>query len=215
MAGWMDDRLRVLFVGRLDRQKGVDTLLEAMRMIGDHAFALIVGCAVAGPGTGPRAGTVAVGAAGSTPVPAPAGGGLRVMTWNVRTADFDPTDWAPTVAAQRPEVLGLQEICAGEAVELAELLRRDHGLAYEAVPGPVRPTPVEDRDPVNAALRRPCRDGAVVQYGLAVLTRIPVDAAATELFAPDHRDEQRGDHEVGHQREVGGHGTPRLRSIFS
>jgi endonuclease/exonuclease/phosphatase family metal-dependent hydrolase len=145
---------------------------------------LLAGCASPGP-------TSSTAPLGGVP-PVSAGAALRVMTWNVRTSDFDPADWAPVVAAARPDVLGLQEICAGEAVALAELLRRDHGLAYEAVPGPVRPTPVEDRDPVNAALRRPCRDGAVVQYGLAVLTRLPVTTAATELFAPDHRDEQRG-----------------------
>jgi endonuclease/exonuclease/phosphatase family metal-dependent hydrolase len=89
-------------------------------------------------------------------------------------------------------VVGLQEICAGEAVALADLLRAGHGLPYVAVPAPIRPTPAEDADPVNAALRRPCHDGAVVQYGLAVLTLLPVTAASTELFAPDHRDEQRG-----------------------
>lgn len=148
---------------------------------------LLGGCATPGSTT-----VASPGALPPPSAPSPAGDALRVMTWNVRTSDFDPADWAPVVAGQRPDVLGLQEICAGEAVALAELLRRDHGLAYEAVPGPVRPTPVEDRDPVNAALRRPCRDGAVVQYGLAVLTRLPVTGAATELFAPDHRDEQRG-----------------------
>ena len=149
---------------------------------------VLPGCSSSGPTTVASPGALPPASAASSPD----GDALRVMTWNVRTSDFDPADWAPVVAAARPDVLGLQEICAGEAVALAELLRRDHGLAYEAVPGPVRPTPAEDRDPVNAALRRPCRDGAVVQYGLAVLTRLPVTTAATELFAPDHRDEQRG-----------------------
>ncbi|MCD2197557.1 endonuclease/exonuclease/phosphatase family protein [Actinomycetospora endophytica] len=117
---------------------------------------------------------------------------LRVMTWNVLTARYDPADWIGTIAAWRPAVVGLQEICAGEAVALADELRRDRGLPYVAVPGPVRPTPAEDVAPVNAELRHPCHDGAVVSYGLAVLTLLPVTSATTGLYAPDHRDEQRG-----------------------
>ncbi len=60
------------------------------------------------------------------------------------------------------------------------------------MPGPIRPGPGEDADPVNAELRRPCHDGAVVTYGLAVLTLLPVASATTTLYAPDRRDEQRG-----------------------
>jgi endonuclease/exonuclease/phosphatase family metal-dependent hydrolase len=132
--------------------------------------------------------------AGCAPSPSVAdpSGGLRIMTWNVLTARFDPQQWVGTIAAWRPAVVGLQEICADEAAALAELLRTEHGLPYIAVPGPIRPTPAEDADPVNAELRRPCHDGAVVRYGLAVLTLLPVTTATTDLFAPDHRDEQRG-----------------------
>lgn len=129
----------------------------------------------------------------SAPAVDPSGGNdLRVMTWNVQTAEHSPSEWVQTIAEWRPDVIGLQEICAGEADGLADLLRHDHGLAYQPVPGPIRPVPAEDGKPVNAELRRPCRDGAVVQYGLAVLSRLPVTTAATELFAPDNRDEQRG-----------------------
>lgn len=135
---------------------------------------------------------VAVLAGCTAAPPADPSGVLRVMTWNVQTGQHDPLEWAPTIAAWRPDVVGLQEICAGEATALAELLRRDHGLAYDAVPGPIRPTPAEDGEPVNAALRRPCRDGADVTYGLAVLSRRPVTTADTVLLAPDDRDEQRG-----------------------
>nr|WP_246325937.1 endonuclease/exonuclease/phosphatase family protein [Actinomycetospora corticicola] len=113
------------------------------------------------------------------------------MTWNVLTARYDPADWAPVIAAQRPDVVALQEICASEATALAALLRA-RGLVYTAVPGPVVPSPVEDAAPVNAALRRPCADRGAVTYGLALLTRLPVVAATTVLFAPDRRDEQRG-----------------------
>ncbi|MEJ2869388.1 endonuclease/exonuclease/phosphatase family protein [Actinomycetospora sp. OC33-EN08] len=114
------------------------------------------------------------------------------MTWNVLTARYGPADWAPVIAASRPDVVGLQEICAAEATTLAELLRRDHGLDYVALPGPVVPTPAEDAAPVNAALRRPCSDRGPVTYGLAVLTRRPVVGSSVSLFAPDRRDEQRG-----------------------
>lgn len=43
---WRADTLRVLFVGRLDRQKGVDVLCEAMLRLGPRASAVVVGSAV-------------------------------------------------------------------------------------------------------------------------------------------------------------------------
>ncbi len=43
---WPLGRLRILFVGRLDRQKGVDILFSAMDMLGERAFAVVVGAAV-------------------------------------------------------------------------------------------------------------------------------------------------------------------------
>jgi glycosyltransferase involved in cell wall biosynthesis len=43
---WQADTLRVLFVGRLDRQKGVDLLYEAMRRLGPQASGVVVGAAV-------------------------------------------------------------------------------------------------------------------------------------------------------------------------
>jgi glycosyltransferase involved in cell wall biosynthesis len=45
---WPEGRLRVLFVGRLDQQKGLDVLLKAMEMLGDRAFAVVVGTPVVG-----------------------------------------------------------------------------------------------------------------------------------------------------------------------
>ena len=43
---WPHDRLRLLFVGRLDRQKGADVLFSAMALLSDSAFAVVVGSAV-------------------------------------------------------------------------------------------------------------------------------------------------------------------------
>lgn len=119
---------------------------------------------------------------------------LRVMTWNVQTLAHDPDEWAPVVARERPDVLALQEICAPEAFALADLLRRDHGLAYDVVPGPIRPpTPDEEGAPVNAALGPVCGTAPdTVEFGLAVLSRLPVRDASVTVYPPDRRDEQRG-----------------------
>lgn len=46
---WVDDRLKVLFVGRMDRQKGFDTLLDAAEPLADRICVRAVGKAVAGP----------------------------------------------------------------------------------------------------------------------------------------------------------------------
>lgn len=48
-ARWDDDRLKVLFVGRLDAQKGFDTLLDAVEPLNDRVSLRVVGQAVAGP----------------------------------------------------------------------------------------------------------------------------------------------------------------------
>ncbi len=119
---------------------------------------------------------------------------LRVMTWNVQTGEHDPPEWAPVVAQLRPDVLALQEICTDDAEELARLLQRDHGLTYEVVPGPIRPpTPAEANAPVNAALGPACDTGPEdVQFGLAVLSLLPVTGARVTTYPPDPRDEQRG-----------------------
>jgi endonuclease/exonuclease/phosphatase family metal-dependent hydrolase len=124
----------------------------------------------------------------------PPGTALRVMTWNVETHAHGPDEWVDLVARMHPDVLALQEICAGEADQLAVLLQRDHGLAYRPLPGPIRPpTPAEAHAPVNAALGPACDTGPDdVAYGLAVLTRLPTTPPVVATFPPDHRDEQRG-----------------------
>ncbi|MDY0957163.1 glycosyltransferase [Sphingomonas sp. CFBP8993] len=53
-ARWVDERVRVLFVGRLDTQKGFDTLLDAVAPIQDRVTVRVIGKAVAGPASTPR-----------------------------------------------------------------------------------------------------------------------------------------------------------------
>jgi endonuclease/exonuclease/phosphatase family metal-dependent hydrolase len=90
---------------------------------------------------------------------------LRVMTWNVRTNEFDAPDWAPVVAERRPDVVAFQEICVGDAQELAGLLRDEHGLDYEVAVGPAR-EPLYESCETTAA-------GPLV-FGQAVLSRVPL-----------------------------------------
>jgi len=45
---WPNDKLRVLFVGRFDRQKGVDTFIGAMSQVEDLAYAYLIGAPVIG-----------------------------------------------------------------------------------------------------------------------------------------------------------------------
>lgn len=47
---WPEGKLKVLFVGRFDEQKGVDVLLEAVAMLGEHAHAVLAGASVVGGG---------------------------------------------------------------------------------------------------------------------------------------------------------------------
>jgi glycosyltransferase involved in cell wall biosynthesis len=55
-ARWDDNRLKVLFVGRLDHQKGFDTLLDAAEPLLDRIALRVIGKAVAGPSTTGRRG---------------------------------------------------------------------------------------------------------------------------------------------------------------
>ncbi|WP_174293263.1 glycosyltransferase [Sphingomonas bacterium] len=53
-ARWDGERTRVLFVGRLDAQKGFDTLLDAAAPIEDRVSLRVIGKAIAGPAAIPR-----------------------------------------------------------------------------------------------------------------------------------------------------------------
>jgi glycosyltransferase involved in cell wall biosynthesis len=48
-ARWNDNRIKVLFVGRLDRQKGFDTLLDAVQPLESRVVLRVIGRAIAGP----------------------------------------------------------------------------------------------------------------------------------------------------------------------
>jgi glycosyltransferase involved in cell wall biosynthesis len=54
-CAWNDPRLRVLFVGRLDRQKGFDIACEALRTLEDKVHMRVAGDAVHGVGRAPSA----------------------------------------------------------------------------------------------------------------------------------------------------------------
>ena len=129
-----------------------------------------------------------------TTSPPPGAPALRVMTWNVQSLAHEPAEWAEVIARQRPDVLGVQEICTADALELAAVLHRVHGLPYEVVPGPIRPpTPEEANAPINAALGPACDTPAnAVEFGVAVLALSPISEPAVVTFPPDRRDEQRG-----------------------
>jgi glycosyltransferase involved in cell wall biosynthesis len=43
---WPDNRIKLLFIGRLDRQKGIDVMLNAMEQLLEIAFAYIIGAPV-------------------------------------------------------------------------------------------------------------------------------------------------------------------------
>lgn len=50
-SAWPTDRVKVLFVGRLDRQKGFDTLLDAVQPLQTRISVRVIGRAIAGPAT--------------------------------------------------------------------------------------------------------------------------------------------------------------------
>ena len=52
-AAWSDTRLKLLFVGRFDRQKGLDVLLEAIRPLGGQVALRVVGAPVVSGGYRP------------------------------------------------------------------------------------------------------------------------------------------------------------------
>ena len=53
-ARWEDSRIKVLFVGRLDEQKGYDTLLDAVEPLDDRVSLRVIGKAIAGPSSALR-----------------------------------------------------------------------------------------------------------------------------------------------------------------
>ncbi|MGN5376017.1 glycosyltransferase [Sphingomonas hankookensis] len=63
---WADNRLKLLFVGRFDRQKGLDLLIEAIRPLADRVALRIVGAPAVSSGYHPPPSPMSTFAAGAT-----------------------------------------------------------------------------------------------------------------------------------------------------
>jgi len=60
---------------------------------------------------------------------------VRTMTWNVRTRNHGPSEWARLIGNQGPDVVGLQEICMSELPELVRKLKEDYKITYNIAEG--------------------------------------------------------------------------------
>ncbi|MBD0839428.1 MULTISPECIES: endonuclease/exonuclease/phosphatase family protein [unclassified Streptomyces] len=129
----------------------------------------------------------------STPRGAPIGSALpviadrevvanRVMTWNLcNPCDTSNIDRAAEIAAYAPQVIGLQEACAGDVERIRDYLEHLYGLVYHVEYGMV--------------LRNWSRCGGAPwspgEYGQAILSAAPMtDRVAVEY--PDGGSEDRG-----------------------
>ncbi|MFI6567162.1 endonuclease/exonuclease/phosphatase family protein [Streptomyces sp. NPDC050534] len=134
----------------------------------------------------------------------PAGGGRevvagRVLTWNLcNPCGASDVDRAAQIAVYAPQVIGVQEACAGDVGRIRRYLESRYGLVYHVAYGP--------------ALRSwgrcggvPWRPGA---YGQAILSAAPMADQVTVEY-PEGGSEDRGYMAV--TTEVGG----RLVRVFN
>ncbi|MFI6663061.1 endonuclease/exonuclease/phosphatase family protein [Streptomyces sp. NPDC050523] len=106
----------------------------------------------------------------------------RVMTWNLcNPCKASDVDQAAQIAAYAPQVIGVQEACAGDVGRIRDHLERRYGLVYHVAYGPV--------------LRSWSRCGGLPWspggYGQAILSAAPMTDQVTVEY-PDGGSEDRG-----------------------
>ncbi|WP_433271154.1 endonuclease/exonuclease/phosphatase family protein [Actinosynnema sp. CS-041913] len=95
---------------------------------------------------------------------------VKVMTWNLGAgAEFEEINgWADTIAAHRPDIVGVQEACKNDIDGVAKRLRETHGLDYQLEYGMVESKaycgiPTSDFGQAMLSLR-PMTDVKMVRY---------------------------------------------------
>lgn len=127
----------------------------------------------------------------------------RVMTWNLcNPCGASNVDQAAEIAAYAPQVIGVQEACAGDVERIRKYLKGLYGLVYHVAYGPV--------------LRNWGRCGGVPwkpgAYGQAILSAAPMTDRATVEY-PDGGSEDRGYLAV--TTEVGGRSVRVFNTHFA
>ncbi|MFE7169760.1 endonuclease/exonuclease/phosphatase family protein [Streptomyces sp. NPDC057616] len=127
----------------------------------------------------------------------------RVMTWNLcNPCGASNVDRAAQIATYAPQVIGVQEACAGDVERIRHYLESRHGLVYHVAYGPV--------------LRNWGRCGGMPwspgAYGQAILSAAPMTGQVTVEY-PDGGSEDRGYMAV--TTEVGGRSVRIFNTHFA
>jgi endonuclease/exonuclease/phosphatase family metal-dependent hydrolase len=116
---------------------------------------------------------------------------LRVMTWNAGTTRDQLSNplhnkikqWSQVIGNQKPDIVGLQEICMVELDRLLYYLEEDYHMEYIAVQGGVR-RPLGPEGPGGVRLPYPsCAPLNDRDYGQAMLSLHPVTSTTTVYAA--------------------------------
>ena len=101
-------------------------------------------------------------AAGALAVAPTGANAAEVMTWNVGSLDRNPDGVVSTIGNQRPDVVGLQEVCVRQSDWIVSEVARRYGVRYHEQPGSV------------IHRRSACRPWPGSAYGQAILSREPI-----------------------------------------
>ncbi|ONI76315.1 hypothetical protein ALI144C_37290 [Actinosynnema sp. ALI-1.44] len=106
---------------------------------------------------------------------------VKVMSWNLGAgANFQEIDgWADTIAAHRPDVVGVQEACKTDIDGVEKRLRDKHGLDYQLEYGMVESKP------------GPC-GFPTTDFGQAMLSLRPMTDVKMVRYQVQNPDEKRG-----------------------